>query len=49
MSRTYRRRGEHHEYCRVLLEWVFESGHFRSFLKAPQQREMGLVVTPKAG
>lgn len=26
MSRTYRRRGERHEYRWVLREWVFESG-----------------------
>ena len=26
MSRTYRRRGERHEYCWVLREFVFESG-----------------------
>jgi len=25
MSRTYRRRGERHEYCWVLREWAFES------------------------
>jgi hypothetical protein len=27
MSRTYRRRGERHEYRWVLREWTFESGH----------------------
>jgi hypothetical protein len=26
MSRTYRRRGDRHEYRWVLREWVFESG-----------------------
>jgi len=26
MSRTYRRRGERHEYCWVLREFVFEAG-----------------------
>jgi len=26
MSRTYRRRGERHEYRWVLREWIFESG-----------------------
>ena len=27
MSRTYRRRGERHEYRWVLREWIVESGH----------------------
>jgi len=29
MSRTYRHRGERHEYGRVLREWVFESDCLR--------------------
>ena len=32
MSRTYRRRGERHEYRCVLREWVFESGYLHAFL-----------------
>jgi hypothetical protein len=32
MSRTYRRRGERHEYRWVLLDWVFESGHYMRVL-----------------
>jgi hypothetical protein len=29
MSRTYRRRGERHEYGWVLREWTFEAGHVK--------------------
>lgn len=32
MSRTYRRRGERHEYRWVLCEWAFESDCLRAFL-----------------
>jgi hypothetical protein len=31
MSRTYRRRGERHEYRLVLRDWVFESDYLRAF------------------
>ena len=39
MSRTYRRRGERHEYRWVLREWIFESGHFRPITIDPNSPE----------
>jgi hypothetical protein len=41
MSRTYRRRGEDHEYRWVLRDWVFESDRARPFLvdrRSPEGR-----------
>jgi len=41
MSRTYRRRGERHEYRWVLRDWVFESSCFRRVLidrRSPEGR-----------
>jgi hypothetical protein len=41
MSRTYRRRGEDHEYRWVLRDWVFESDRPRPFLvdrRSPEGR-----------
>lgn len=59
MSRTYRRRGERHEYRWVLRKWVFESGCLRDFLidrRSPEGRRAiarfhsdGYVTTPKGG
>jgi len=43
MSRTYRRRGERHEYGWVLREWDCESGYPRPFLvdrHSPQGRRL---------
>lgn len=39
MSRTYRRRGERHEYRWVLREWVFESGYLRPVAIDRRSRE----------
>jgi len=41
MSRTYRRRGERHEYRWVLREWLFESDCLKPFLidrRSPEGR-----------
>lgn len=35
MSRTYRRRGERHEYSWVLREWTFESGYIKRVVLDP--------------
>ncbi len=39
MSRTYRRRGERHEYRWVLHDWDVESGYARGTLIDPRSRE----------
>ena len=39
MSRTYRRRGEWHEYRWVLREWIVESGHIEAVMLDRRSRE----------